>query len=95
MAGSEVELRPGGPARLLAFDGELLVALAARPLPPGTRVAVVEPGRASPLAEGKVASVARRPGGEAEVTVRLFAPERGARARLEALAGYQKNEPPR
>lgn len=86
---ARLELDGLGAVEPRALRGELLVVAAPRPLPPGTRVTVREPEGERPLAQGKVASVASGgPEGSAEVTVRLFAPERAARARLlELLSG--------
>ena len=96
MAG-RLEIDLVGEVEPVGLTADLLTVLSPRPLPPGTRVTLSEGGGGGLLAQGKIASVgASAPvGGVCELSVRLFAPERQARERLEALVGHQKKEPPR
>ncbi len=81
-----------GPVRVIRYRSDILVVMTATPKPPGTRVELFEPHEKKSLTDGKVVSVLR-PDARLErweVDVKLFAPSKGSRARLE---GFAKDAP--
>jgi hypothetical protein len=98
---AKLEVDPVGEVEALSLEGNVLTVRSARPLPPGTRVMVRDAACAEPLADGKVASVDAGvgPGHAFDLRLRLFAPPRRSRARIEELLrasarAYQKKDPP-
>jgi len=70
--------------RIAALRGDLLSAVIAEPVPPGSRVDLLLPREERPVS-GKVVAVRRTAEGEAEIDLRLYSLPRERRARIEAL----------
>lgn len=74
---------------VIALVGDSVEVTVGSPKPPGTRVALHEPGDATALVSGKVVSIrALAEEGEEgwEIRIKLFAPSKAARARLRERA---------
>jgi hypothetical protein len=75
----------GGEAFVVDFRSDVLTVSSSRPQPPGTRLALAEPGDGGNEIQGKVTDVSATTAGRWEVKVKLFAPSKKARQRLEEL----------
>ena len=75
-----------GSTTVIGIRGDVLSVSSTRPQPPGTRIALAEPGRGGIEIQGKVTNVIAT-NGRWEIKIKLFAPSKKAKRRLEELAG--------